>query len=328
MNKLENKLVSILIPAYNVENYVGRAIESALNQTYKNIEVIIVDDGSIDKTAEVVKKYLGDKRVRYIYQENKKLAGARNTGMRNAKGEYFAMLDADDIFLPNKVEEQVKYFESHPDCDFCYSNLWLFNENNSDILIEIKYKFYSGKEVFEQLLKRSFINTLTVMIKRSVVERFGYLDEKYTHAEDLEYFLRLAYMGANFCFLDKKLAKFCVRQNGPHQSGFEGDLKNKLSALQIYAELKDKMSLEDRKKYKMGKYISHWQIKCALVYFINKNRKLANQYLLKGVQSYALVSPISLFLLAIFAIIPIELVSKIIHKAQILRREFFLKSAK
>ena len=328
MIKSEDKLVSILIPAHNVQNYVGRAIESALSQTYKNVEIIVIDDGSTDKTADIVKKYLGDKRVRYVYQENKRLAGARNMGMKTAKGDYFAMLDADDVFLPEKIEEQVKYFQAHPECDVCYCDLWLFYEKEPDKLVETKYKFYSGRDVLPNLIKRSFINTLTVMIKREAVEKFGYLDERYTRAEDLEYFLRLAYAGANFCFLDKKLAKFCIRQKGPHQSGFEGDLNNKLSTLQIYEELEQKMKPEDRKKYNMKKHISYWQIKCALVYFINKNRKSALEYLLKSIRSYPLIIPVSGVLAVGFSIIPIGLASGLIYKMQILRRMFFLKKSK
>lgn len=325
-NKL--KLVSILIPAYNVERYIERSLKSALNQTYKNIEVVIVDDGSTDGTADVVRKYLPDARVKYVYQKNKGLSGARNTAMKNASGEYFAMLDADDVFLPEKIECQVEYLEAHKDCDICYSDLWLFYENDFDQLVGTTYKFYSGTDVFPQLLKRSFINTLTVVLRRSVVDRFGYLDERYRYAEDLEYFLRLSYLGAKFCFLSKKLAKFCIRQVGQHQSGIEGDLKNKLSTLQIYEELSQKMTKEERRKYDMKRHIGFWQIKCAMVYLINKNKKDALKYFLKSAKTYFLLSPLSLILGIFSVIIPVKLISMAIYQSQIFRRLYFLDRQK
>lgn len=322
INKL--KLVSILIPAYNVEKYIERSLESALNQTYKNIEVVVVDDGSTDGTAEIIKKYQSDRRVKYVYQNNKGLASARNTAMKNAEGEYFAMLDADDVFLPEKIEYQIRYLEANKDCDICYSDLWLFYENKPDQLVKTSYKFYSGSDVFPQLLKRSFINTLTVMLRRSAVNKFGYLNEKYRYAEDLEYFLRLSYAGAKFCFLNEKLAKFCIRQVGHHQSGFESDLNNKLSTLQIYEELSQKMTDEERDKYNMKRHIGFWQMKCALVYLINKNKKESLKYFLKSAKTNFLLSPIILILSVFSVIIPIKLISFILYKLQILRRLYFL----
>src|SRR2546423_988247 len=100
---MESPLVSIVVPAYNAEKYLEETIQSVIAQTYPNWQLVIVDDGSTDNTAEIVKSWaLRDKRIFYYYQTNQRMASARNNGIRRATGKYIAFLDADNIFLPNK----------------------------------------------------------------------------------------------------------------------------------------------------------------------------------------------------------------------------------
>ena len=103
------ELVSIIICVYNGEKYIESCLKSVLAQTYPNIEAIVVDDGSTDRTSSIVKNFPG---IKYIYQENKGVAEARNTGLKYCNGDYIAWLDADDLYLPEKVEEQVNFYES------------------------------------------------------------------------------------------------------------------------------------------------------------------------------------------------------------------------
>ena len=105
--------VSIIIPAYNQAHYLGAAIASALGQSYGDVEVIVVDDGSTDNTREVVEQ-IGDPRLRYVYQENQGLSAARNTGIRHARGAYLSYLDSDDLFLPEKVALLLRSWRSDP----------------------------------------------------------------------------------------------------------------------------------------------------------------------------------------------------------------------
>src|SRR3989344_3204500 len=109
----KNKIVSVIIPAYNAGHYLGEAIESALAQTYPAVEIIVVDDDSTDNTQEIAHWYSAERNIIYIHQENKGLSAARNAGIHAAQGEYIALLDSDDIFLPSKIERQVAYLESH-----------------------------------------------------------------------------------------------------------------------------------------------------------------------------------------------------------------------
>src|ERR1051326_6198733 len=101
-------LVSIVIPCYNGELFVGEAIASCTNQTYDRIEIVCVDDGSTDHSRSTIHTFMTDRRVKYHYQENMGLSAARNTGMRLAKGEFIHLLDADDILHPDKIETGLK----------------------------------------------------------------------------------------------------------------------------------------------------------------------------------------------------------------------------
>src|SRR3989338_9907094 len=110
---MQGKLVSILISTYNAEKYIEEAIESALAQTYKNIEIVIIDAGSKDRTAQIVKSF-EDKRIRYIKHDFEPIHSTRNALFKEAKGELLTFLDSDDIYLPRKVEAEVNFLENHP----------------------------------------------------------------------------------------------------------------------------------------------------------------------------------------------------------------------
>ena len=125
MNQL--KLVSIIIPVYNGRKYIKEAVDSALRQTHKRKEVIVVDDGSTDGLSDLMKQYIDNKLIKYVYQENRGLSAARNAGVKNAKGELVAFLDADDAFLPHKIEEQARIFDDS-EIGVCYSAPLHFTE--------------------------------------------------------------------------------------------------------------------------------------------------------------------------------------------------------
>ena len=127
--------VSILLPAYNAERYLREAIDSMLSQTYQNFELLIIDDGSKDRTAEIVRSYT-DERIRFIQNEcNIGLANTLNKGMRLARGEYLARMDADDISLPTRLQTQVEYLDSHPDVILCSVALRLFGATDRDAIL-------------------------------------------------------------------------------------------------------------------------------------------------------------------------------------------------
>jgi len=121
------KKVSVIIPAYNQGLYLKEAIQSVLDQTYPNFDLVIVDDGSTDDTAEVVHRFR-DQRIRYIYQENRGLSAARNTGIQHSDGELLTFLDSDDLFFPDKLEVLVAELEQHPEVGFVAGQAVLIDE--------------------------------------------------------------------------------------------------------------------------------------------------------------------------------------------------------
>jgi glycosyltransferase involved in cell wall biosynthesis len=179
-------LVSIIIPAFNAESYLRETLDSALQQTYATCEVIVVDDGSTDGTMVILAEY-GEK-VRVVRQQNRGSACARNAGVAAAHGEWIAFLDADDIWLPEKVERQLaacgRFAISHTD-SVCFGDAL-----EREILRSSFEPPYAGK-VLEPLLVINFITNSTVMVRREVFRRFGGFDESYVTCEDWALWLRI-----------------------------------------------------------------------------------------------------------------------------------------
>jgi len=255
---MENSLVSIIIPTFNGELYVRDAVDSALSQTYKNIEVIVVNDGSTDNTRSVLSSYIESGKIKYFFQENMGLAGARNAGIKSANGKYIAFLDSDDIFLPAKIEKQIAYLDEHKECDVSYCDIWHFFEETPEEKLSLNYVYCSGSEVFSRLLKKNFINPLTIIMRRSVYERFGGFNESFKRSEDWEYWIRLSWRGVNFCFLPEKLARYRMRASSLSYS-WESEVQRKQKELDIFLWLFKQMSKQEKRKYNMRFVVLyHW----------------------------------------------------------------------
>ncbi len=124
---MNDKLISIIIPVYNGERFLNESIDSILNQQYKDIEIIIVDDGSTDNSAEIAKSH---EKVRYIYQTNQGPSVARNTGIKVSSGNFISFIDCDDIWYPKKLITQFEYLMNHPDVGFVFANRKMILEEN------------------------------------------------------------------------------------------------------------------------------------------------------------------------------------------------------
>ncbi|MEK7507744.1 MAG: glycosyltransferase, partial [Patescibacteria group bacterium] len=204
------------------------------------------------------------------HQENRGLAAARNTGIKAAKGEYIAFLDADDMFLPEKVAEQVSALEAHPDYGACYSDIIHFDDPAAGEMpsrfYHHRYRYPSG-DIFSELLKRQFINPLTVMARRDVFEKYGAFDESLRRSEDWDLWLRLSRAGVKFLYLDKPLAHYRVRREGNLSSlSAEPDMKEK--NLFLFSRLGEKLSDEERKKYDFENVLNGLRKKRALAYLM------------------------------------------------------------
>ncbi|CAI08561.1 glycosyltransferase family 2 protein [Aromatoleum aromaticum] len=194
-------LVSVVIPAYNVGPHIVEAIDSVLQQNYPHIELIVVDDGSQDDTADVVAKRYPQAIL--IRKANGGAATARNAGIRAARGEFIAFLDADDIWLPGKLRAQVEYLGARVDVSMICTGFshWTSDRNGvfpdlltmipdqSDVAPGAIDSELSGW-IYHKLLLHNFVWTTTVMMRRSLIDRIGFYDEKFRLGQDYEYFLR------------------------------------------------------------------------------------------------------------------------------------------
>jgi glycosyltransferase involved in cell wall biosynthesis len=198
--------VSIVIPFYNC-SYVDKAIQSALNQTYRNVEVIVVDDGSTAYTGKIT-PYL--KSVKYIKKANGGTASALNTGIMNSTGDYFAWLSSDDLYYPKKVETQLAFMEANHS-SACYMAYYVINSKDQITGGPIASKFSKPEQIYMRMKKGCVINGCTVMFKRNVFEEVGVFDETLKYAHDYDLWLRVL-LKYHFDFLDETLVMYRIHQ--------------------------------------------------------------------------------------------------------------------
>lgn len=187
---MESELVSIIIPTFNRERLLKKAIDSVLAQRYQNLELIVVDDGSEDGTAGLVAKYQDDNgpRIVFIQQKNKGPAAARNTGIAAAKGELLAFLDSDDWFDERKLEFQVKAMRDNP--SFLVSHTEEIWYRRGKFLNQKKKHAKTGELIFARCLKLCVVGMSTVMARRELFQRVGNFDEDFSCCEDYDLWLR------------------------------------------------------------------------------------------------------------------------------------------
>lgn len=187
---MNDKLVSVIIPTYNRGSFIKETINSVLNQTYQNFEILVIDDGSTDNTKEIVHSF-NDQRIQYIHQKHSGFpAVARNTGMKIAKGEYIAFLDSDDLWFPQKLEKQMKLFEIYPGKLLISTNGIIF-----PVKPYIRFLDFKRDKIISlnELLRKNIIINSSVLMKRSIINEIGFLDENSAlkSGQDYDYWLRL-----------------------------------------------------------------------------------------------------------------------------------------
>jgi glycosyltransferase involved in cell wall biosynthesis len=198
--------VSVIIPTYNHAHFLPQAVQSVFEQTCQDFEIIVVDDGSTDNTRQVAQNY-ADRRFRYIYQENRGLAASRNTGLNAARGKYVAFLDADDIFLPRKLEVQVDWLERHPSYGMVLSGYYIINEQSETVKSISPWTAVPTLELKDWL----FTNPAppnTVLLKKGWVDRVGGFDERFRRIEDWDLWLRLTYAGCKAAWVKENLSGY------------------------------------------------------------------------------------------------------------------------
>jgi len=206
---INHPLVSIIIPVYNLEAFIGDALDSIAAQTYKNFQVLIVDDGSTDGTQKVIERYLMDSRFRYIYQDHSGPGAARNNALRQATGSLIAFLDGDDLWLNDKLEKQVAVFMADSSIEISATNCSHIREDGSYMGREeyVDYPFELLKDPKKAMFQKNLILSISVMIRKELYDKFGGFDESISYGEDYDLWLRFLQNGCKLNILMEPLSK-------------------------------------------------------------------------------------------------------------------------
>ena len=187
-----NPKVSINLCCYNSEKYLKETLDSIVNQTYKDWELVIINDGSTDSTEAIVKEYIEKGYpIVYHYQKNHGLGYSRNEALKRSSGEFIAFIDHDDMWLPYKLEKQVEILKGDNDVDFVYSNYYCLKDGKQKVCFK---RFNPEGNVFKKFLRQYPVALLTVMLNKSAIDRLGSLfDTNLKLSEEYELFMRILY---------------------------------------------------------------------------------------------------------------------------------------
>jgi len=244
-----NPLVSVIIPVYNAEKYIKKTLESVLVQSFKDYEVIVVDDGSTDHTPAILDPFKD--KITYIRQENSGgPASPRNSGILAAKGKYIALFDSDDIMFEKKLEKDIQILKNNPDVSLLFSNFillenevprsysWFEKENVKKIINTIPRvqtgatSYCFTRPVYDEILQNNFIGTSTVVVKKSDIVDTGLFDESLIVIEDRDMWLRLSKAGKIFAFNTEVLSYYRFLEGS-----ISRQTKNIISRLNFYNRL-------------------------------------------------------------------------------------------
>ncbi len=186
----DNPKISVLMPAYNTEKYIGEAIESILNQTFKDFEFIIIDDGSSDKTWEIIQKYakMDDRVVALKNEKNLGISPTRNKLIKSSNGEYIVWQDSDDISLACRIEKQYNFMEENPEVGICGGWLQFFNKNGN---LSIRKYASDDKNLRKRIFRYSPVAQPVAIVRREILEKTGLFNNLLIQAEDLDLSFRI-----------------------------------------------------------------------------------------------------------------------------------------
>lgn len=219
-------LVSIIMPAYNCENYIAEAINSVREQTYTNWELLIIDDCSSDNTLCIIKKFSNlDKRIK-IYKNcsNKGVAYSRNVGIKNSLGKYIAFLDADDVWMPQKMQKQVDILST--EIQFCFSASYFINEVSDKISDKINVPTYV---TFNDLLKQNVIPCSSVVLSKNILKKYSFENDN-LHEDYLLWLKILKNENITAHSINESLLKYRISSN----SKSANKIKSALMTLKVY----------------------------------------------------------------------------------------------
>jgi len=299
-------IVSVIMPTYNRAKYIADAAKSVLNQSYRGIELIIIDDGSTDNTKEVVTPFLKDKRTRYIKQKNMGAAAARNHGLAIGSGKYTAFIDSDDIWEEDKIDIQVLVLDTLPEISAVFTDFSaiskkgyyekshiksyfsVFNDyklNYKDVFTNVvtgksrelkdKHKIYWGN-IYKTMIFGNAILTSTFICRQNIFDSIGMFNTKYETLEDYDLFLRIT-KEYPVAFIDKPLVRYRYSHNQLSGDAFYGKLcANLIDIFNRNVEnINDKIFLEKNKR-KIKRHLGMIQRRQAYYHFSKESLTAAS----------------------------------------------------
>jgi glycosyltransferase involved in cell wall biosynthesis len=272
------KKVSVIIPTYNRAEFLRSAIESALNQTFKDIEIIVADDKSTDNTPTVVKSF-NDKRIKYLTNKsNMGPSATRNSAILASKGEYIAFLDDDDEWIPKKLQKQVELLDKSPP-NICgvYSDRLIIDRLSNEI---ISKGLQSGKvrgNLLSQLAMHNQINTCTVLLRKRCLDEVGLFDETISYMEDRDLWIRLS-LNWDFEYINEPLTRTYIHKQGHLSERLKDQIEGREKLLTKYSNLFN----QDKKTWSKLILLQGAQY-CQL-----KDMKKGRKNIVKGIKIYPL----------------------------------------
>jgi Glycosyltransferases involved in cell wall biogenesis len=280
-----NSLVSVIVPTYNRERVIENAVNTVLNQTYKNIEIIVVDDGSADNTRVKLAAY--EKKIKYYYKSNGGCSCARNFGIDKANGQFIAFLDSDDEWLPNKIEKQLVALEQNEGfglaiCDIAYV------DNNKQVVYcsKLRETIKADGEILEQVLLIPNITCSYMMVKKQVFDIVGKFDETFDTANDYEMMLRIT-SKFKTVLIEEPLVRYKKSDNSVSHKLFS---KNRLRAIEKLARYNPEFFTNKRRLIKNARSLIHLSYADDLLWhrYLKKSRNeiinsLKNRITLKAI---------------------------------------------
>lgn len=262
--KLEFPLVSVIIPAYNAENFLRNSIDSVINQSYPNIELIVVNDGSKDNTEKIALSY-GNK-VRYFFQKNSGVSSALNRGINESKGDYIAWLSHDDCFLPSKIEKQIDSFKLNPKAHICYTDYNVIDDFGIHQGV-MKLPYYSKEDFSFHLLQAMFVCGSTVLIKKTCFFKENlFFSEDLKYAQDADLWMKLS-LKYNYIHIDECLVnwRFHLEQGSRNDSAMRIDkrryLKNAVNFIGVKGFFSDDQNIRNFEALAFSK-LAYTMLKC------------------------------------------------------------------
>lgn len=297
-------MISIILPTYNSAGFIVDALSSINNNDYRDVEIIVIDDGSTDSTVDIVAKQPGN--IKLFKQKNCGRGAARNNGLSYATGKYIAFLDHDDLLEPTSISERFQYLEDHPDNGWVCTDAMEFDESGDLRLFLTQFSWLDLKEdQFCQLLKGCFPLTSTVMIRSELIQQVGGFNSAIDYGDDIEFFLRLLLV-SNIGLIKKPLTRRRIHLT----QGVSNTFDRWDSRVRIYSNFKPSCgAMNFKQNAALHQALRFAYFKLGEWYWENRDFKVARKMFLKSFAAAPYIFKAVLY--AIMTLAPSSLLSKL-----------------